>query len=346
MLILIGMYIGLTNIFIPKDRNYQVIKNFAEEKENSLDVLTIGSCHAYTSYNPIYIWQNGGISSYNNSYPSGSIPMSYFALEESLKVQKPEVVFIESWGINTLDTYIERDKMINYFVNYISKYPLSKEKTELLTDYYNPNFNELVNGNKKDEQNLNTELLANFLPLNRFKERLHGEEFLNEGDFNNTLMKKEPWERIEIETRNANKGYSLYPADGSFYFEETYTPVLTDETLELNEMDKVYIDKIISLCEKNGAEVVFYQAPYRNSEIERMRFNYLEQYLEQKNVQFLKIEENVEIDYANDFFDENHLNINGANKVSQFLLDFLQENYDIEDKRNDDRYRDWNKLNQ
>lgn len=48
------------------------------------------------------------------------------------------------------------------------------------------------------------------------------------------------------------------------------------------------------------------------------------------------------IDPDTDFYNSTHLNIYGAQKISSHLGRFLQENYQLTDKRNNPDYEQWN----
>ena len=55
-----------------------------------------------------------------------------------------------------------------------------------------------------------------------------------------------------------------------------------------------------------------------------------------------KLREEIELDYAKDFLDVQHLNAAGARKVSRYLAKYLKKNYHLEDHREDPAYADWN----
>ena len=51
----------------------------------------------------------------------------------------------------------------------------------------------------------------------------------------------------------------------------------------------------------------------------------------------------VGLDNRNDFYDWNHVNLSGADKVTSYLGQYLVENYDLPDNRNNHEYESWNK---
>ena len=72
----------------------EIIEGFYDEPEKSLDVVFIGSSHIYCDVDPLYLWKNYGITSYDFSMASQTVDNSY--LQEVFKIQCPKVVF---WGV-------------------------------------------------------------------------------------------------------------------------------------------------------------------------------------------------------------------------------------------------------
>lgn len=66
------------------------------EKENSIDVLILGDSEAYSSFVPLKLWKDHGITSYVCATPSQKISYSLEFLKKTLKTQKPKVVVMET----------------------------------------------------------------------------------------------------------------------------------------------------------------------------------------------------------------------------------------------------------
>lgn len=50
----------------------------------------------------------------------------------------------------------------------------------------------------------------------------------------------------------------------------------------------------------------------------------------------------IKLDLSIDYYDESHVNYGGAKKITSFLIDYLKENYTLEDHRSDRKYDLWN----
>ena len=121
----------------------------------------------------------------------------------------------------------------------------------------------------------------------------------------------------------------------------------TEEIAEIPEWNKECMEDIISLCKENGIELVLVSVPSpRNYNYKK--HNALEQYAKEQNLTYLDL--NLEndvlgMDWSKDTMDKgDHLNINGAVKVTEYLRGYLLDNYEWEDHRMDENYDDWNIL--
>ena len=49
------------------------------------------------------------------------------------------------------------------------------------------------------------------------------------------------------------------------------------------------------------------------------------------------------LDGEKDFYNSTHVNWSGALKYTGYLSDYINKNYDLKDRRNDSRYKSWDK---
>ena len=74
----------------------------------------------------------------------------------------------------------------------------------------------------------------------------------------------------------------------------------------------------------------------------------MQQYADEKGIAYLDLNEKVEelgLNWTGDTQDKgDHLNVYGAEKVTSYLGNYLEENYELEDHRNDPTYEAWNQL--
>lgn len=96
------LFLGLTHLFIPKDNqpstgiHEPAAKGFLAEPENSMDVLFIGDSEAFSSFIPLEIWRDHGITSYVCSNGNQVMYQSYAYLKRFFETQSPQIVILET----------------------------------------------------------------------------------------------------------------------------------------------------------------------------------------------------------------------------------------------------------
>ena len=101
-----------------------------------------------------------------------------------------------------------------------------------------------------------------------------------------------------------------------------------------------YLDKITQLCRKNGIQLVLIKAPslypYWYDEWEAQ----VESYAEENDllyINFLELIEETGLDFSQDTYDGGlHLNLFGAEKITEYLGKVLQEEFLLPDRRDEE----------
>ena len=104
---------------------------------------------------------------------------------------------------------------------------------------------------------------------------------------------------------------------------------------------------MVELCENHGVQLVLMKAPslypywYDEWEVQ------MEEYAAAKGVEyinFLELTDEMSIDFNTDTYDSGlHLNLYGAEKMSHWFGQWLNEHTDVEDRRGQQPYEDiWN----
>lgn len=104
------------------------------------------------------------------------------------------------------------------------------------------------------------------------------------------------------------------------------------------------LDEMLDTCKEQGIAVLFTVFPSATS-WSYAKHNALMKYCKEKDVPFVDF--NVDpslagLEYATDFRDNgNHLNAQGAEKVTTYLGNYLRTYYNLEDRRDDAGYEKW-----
>lgn len=141
------------------------VKSYRELPEDSVDVLFLGSSNLMSGLNPVQLWEETGIQSYNLCSRAQTFPFAYEYLKDALRTQTPKCVvldaysvFSDKWynglansefhfGINMdnlsleskldlLDPYVEKEERLSYIFPLLKNHNYYKtwENTEDVTD--------------------------------------------------------------------------------------------------------------------------------------------------------------------------------------------------------------------
>ena len=135
------------------------------------------------------------------------------------------------------------------------------------------------------------------------------------------------WENPIDETEAIFMGYCF--ADSKEWFEK---PEYSDICGTLEEVDNLYLQKIIDLCESEGIDLFVIKTPVVYSDEEHQRLNTLKQRCEANDVPFYDMSMDTEewgFDFAEDMLNYFHNNTSGAVKVTSRLGEIINENYDF-----------------
>ncbi|MCI1269347.1 MAG: hypothetical protein LKG21_05530 [Ruminococcus sp.] len=119
----------------------------------------------------------------------------------------------------------------------------------------------------------------------------------------------------------------------------------TDKTRPLPDINRRYVSKMAEYCRKNGAELVLVSTP-SSKNWNYQKHNAIERLAKEQKIKYVDlnlISDQLHIDWLSDTRDRgDHLNYTGATKVSDFMGNYLAENFKLKDHRNDKAYSKWN----
>lgn len=284
------------------------IKGIYAQPENSVDVLVLGSSHAGINADAGLLWQEYGIASYMLWGSVQPFWNSYHFLVEALKCQSPKVVLLETYAANFSFEYSDEARQVTN----VAGMRWSKNKWEAI---------------KASSPEERWRDMALGFPLWHTR---YGE--LTENDFSYY-----PWsERLLV-----NKGTEVRIGHGSVTLESV---AAITECAPIAAKQEVYLRKIIELCREREIPLLLYNSvtvpraeeqPYYN-EAARIAAEYGCPYLNLNNV-----DGEIGITSEDIWTDNSHLNTWGARKLSRYMGEYLKENYDIPDRRGDERYSSW-----
>ena len=284
-----------------------------QEPRDSLDVVLVGSSHMYYGISPMELWHDHGIASVHAGTPSQSIPTSYYVIREAIRVQHPKLIVLD----------------IFYLFNNV--YALNQARLHTAADAM-----PLFARNRID-------LIRDLVPKTEGGESVWSFYFTIA--YGHSRWKE--LKSIDFYPRNTfMKGQLVNTGTNevSFYSPSAYDVAIPELTLE-------YLEKIKSVCEKSGTELLLICNPYTMEPGERTKMeehltmmNHFEEYAKENGYNFCNLYNRMDeygIDAASDFCEAAHLNLSGALKLTEKFGEYLKENYDLPDHRGEKQYASW-----
>lgn len=275
-----------------------IAEYYEEEKDH--DVLFIGDCEVYENFSPVVLWEEYGINSYIRGSAQQLIWQSYYLLEDALRYETPDVVVF-----NVLSMKYNEPQKEAYNRMSIEGMEWSMSKVNC------------IKASMTEEE----QFLDYVFPILRY----HGR-----------------WQEVTTEDF-----IEIYETDkvshNGYYMRVDVKPagdvpegkILAD--YNFGENAYFYLDKMRTLCEEKGIELILVKAPslypYWYEEWEMQ----IEEYANMHNlcyINYLELLEETGIDFQTDTYDGGlHLNLSGAEKLSRHFGNVLVEEGNLVDRR-------------
>lgn len=300
-----------------------IAQGFYEVEEDTLDVIFLGSSSVRNAASPLYMWNRYGITGYVRGSAQQSLLCSYYLLKESLSCQKNvKVVVMEGSSLryNEGNDFEDLDVQEPRLHEVTDNMRMGMDKLELIRD--------VVDNSEK------ISFLDMLSPLYRYHDRWSE---LEQDDFLYSL---------EAEPYPFKGQYPAYTTSSLNYVDYMQEDDHEhDPYSEVNPDALVYFERMVELCEEKGVKMVLIRVPTISWTYEKSQS--LATLASNFGIPFLdynlpELRDAVEINIKTDFADGSaHLNIYGANKMSEHLGKFLVENYQLSDKRGLSDYNSW-----
>lgn len=285
---------------------------FYAEEEQSLDIVAIGSSALYRYLNTPYLWENFEITSYNLATASQSIFAIEDLIDEINKTQSPKLLIIETrkfFGSENKNVNSERFPMVYNNMKYSwNRFQLINSLIDDWSDRLTAYFDIITYHDSWEE-----------LSPENLKYIDNEEEHALKG-----------WNNISSVTE-------LDPIDTDY----------SEEKLAIPEEAEDALISIMEKCKKENIQVLFVSTPYAIPEDRQKMNNYMAELIEKNGFYFLdcnKYTEDMGLDYKKDFYNSKHANLWGSEKVTQFIGEYIQENYSISTEHTQEITDDWNDM--
>lgn len=275
-------------------------------EEGLIDVVFLGSSHGYCGTSADVMWGEYGYSAFGMNTSGQDKDSTYYMLKEVLKTQSPRVVCVELWGL----TYDEHAILGNVYRNMLSL-QLSRNSVELVKAYV------------EDEEEQKDYILRWPIIHTRYKE-------LDKYDF----VTNDVSEYGRSVPGFYTAGWSAYPTEA----------MECKVAGELTESNEAWLNALYQLSQEEDFELVLYVAPTDIKVEYQQQMNAAGEFAREKGITFFdfnRLAPDIGIDYSSDFSDGTHLNSRGAKKLTLYLGDYFDKNFDLMDHRGEDQYAFW-----
>lgn len=292
------------------------LSDFYKMEEDKVDVLCIGSSHIYYGIHTCRLFDEYGIASYLLASPGQPVWISYYLLEEALKTQKPKAVIFD------IGTLFQRD---DDFGKYSWETVISMKPSKTKWD--------AIKAINCYGECLDT--LGAFLSFPYYHTRVFS---LTGQDYKNTERIRYHGYRPEFGTIETEELEEWEAKQGEY----------SNKPVAVTKRTEVYLRKIIELCQNSGIHLMLVNSPYANQTVEKQEAgNYIR--LVAKEYQIPVIEGNrlldeMQIEFEDDLLDASHLNYNGSIKYTDYLAKWMESNFNLPDRRGDERYLEWERM--
>lgn len=287
------------------------MQKFYDLEDDTVDLLVLGSSHAFENINPAVLWEEHGIAAYDLCGSLQPLWNTYYYFKEALKTQTPKLVILEAYATTFSTEYGDDSRIIR---NTYGMKP-SSDKLEALKASIPPErFSEFAIGFTQYHTRYDSLSKADFIK--------------NQG--NNLFL---DW-----------KGFGCNMETTAL--ELKAFPYLT-EVGQMSPKTQYYYEKILDLANEKEIPMMVLISPYAGiTEEEQKIYNEAARIALEKHIFFGDFNgcyQLMGLDASSDLADEHHLNYSGNQKYTKYLGDFLCENYNdyIIDRRGDEKYISW-----
>ena len=322
-----GVFIYLNKVFTMghSDPNRMLMKGFYAQKEDSLDVIYLGTSATNRYCNTPMMFHDEGIAGYNVA--TMGMPMFFIPIlvDEIQKTHDPDLYIIELRWVDSC-----REEVTDAHIRRITdnlKY--SQNRVDAIEKAW-----EFMDGETGLYGDITYDKLDYMLPIVKYHSRL-AQGDLKLGDI-------KPWIK-----RNKTKGYVM--TYSTTLQVNQFKPKLTDKRAELEPEIADTLDEVLDCCDelsKQDKEILFVLAPYSVKTSSMAKFNTAIDTVEARGYDVLNFNtyemyEELDLDWDHDFYNSMHVNYLGAEKYTGYLEKYLAENYDLKDHRGDENYDSW-----
>lgn len=290
--------------------DYKWMAGIYDEPEGTLDAVYIGSSNTYAFWNQNIAWKEYGITVYPYACSEAPLVAAEFMLKEAHRTH-PDSLYIVN--INTLGDTSLNDVSIHRLVDYV---PLSRNKHDMITRLC-----DIADIPAKER-------MEYYFPLIKYHTS---------------------WDNLSEYSYDTDTTY-MKAGDTYEWFLEMNTDLTalyktSDGEAQISETIRESLEGILAYCDKESLNVLFVTAPRAEKDIQYVeQLNTINKIIKERGYRTLDLLNSVDetgLDLSKDYYNTTHTNIHGSIKYTEYMAEYLIDNYGFEDKRGNDEYSSW-----
>jgi len=289
-----------------KPRTFILADSFYKMEKNSTDVIIVGSSNAFSNINPAILWNNQGIASGIFGGSAQQLWNTYYYLKEVYKYQSPKLVVLEVYYAFMDAQYLDTNNA----------------QTNTLGLNFSLNKMEAINAS---------------VPRSDFFNFLFGLPMYHT---RYTELIQDPKNFFKTEDKFGSLEYGFYPVFLTTKIERPNVN-FTDKA-PIPSKSLKYLNMIIDFAKEHHSQILLLKTPNLQSQDIQNVYNSVGDLAKQRGIKFLDLNQHLDdlqLNFDLDFVDTVHLNDRGSKKVTDYLGNYIKENYSLPDRRGDKQYQ-------
>lgn len=313
-ILLVSIFCKVTYLFRNVGYNRRHIVGI--KQENDLDMVYIGGSAAFMYWQPLKAWNDCGFTSYNYATDTIQAESIKAYVEEVRTCQNPDLFVI---GVRAFQYYSDDPEEAGLRNSTDVMDITSVARYHLLNDY---SHNRVL----ADD----TDVASYYFDIAKYHTNT------------DNLGLSAAWSLSNNEGVSLEKGWEW---KNEYAYLEEPVDFHTEEREELPANALKILRELLTYCRDEELNVLFVVCPYYISAEDQAKYNTIGDTIESYGFAYLNANEYYDemgIDFTTDFYNRNHVNLFGAEKYTEFLENYIVQNYCLEDHRGDSSYDSWN----
>lgn len=316
LLVFLVIFTFVSYALRPNDENNSkvVMSGFYAEPKNTLDIVAIGSSNTYRYLMTPELYNSFGYTAYAVTTPSMRGNLYKYMIEEVEKTQNPDLYMID----------------LRWFVKYQNvpkNTPEGLGRVRLATDNMKLSLTRLKAINKVIPVGTQ-DRLSYFIDIIKYHSQW---QFLE-------------YDKLFYNKKHENKGFR--PKGTVVPLKDAVDCSKVSEKKELSEYSKENLVDLLEYCKKKKVNILFTFSPYQVTEEKQMLANTIVELVKSYGFNCMDTNRRISelgMDFDTDFYNDEHTNVRGAYKYTQFIGNYIKKTYNIDNSHNEEVTAEWKK---